>query len=176
LAELFVFGRRAGLAAARFALSHPPGLPEDEAVLMAKEREGLLNCEGSVIREGENNHLAAGRALVLLRLELQQLMWEKAGIIRDGTGLEKALARLGELEAQAREKEAGAGRLWREALELRFMLTVARAVLLSALARQESRGAHYRRDYPSPDEQNWRRRTLLKQENGEMRLRLLEVG
>ncbi|MBC7348186.1 MAG: hypothetical protein H5U00_12210, partial [Clostridia bacterium] len=127
-------------------------------------------------QEGENNSLAAARALVLLRLELQQLMWEKAGIIRDGAGLEKALARLGELEAEAQEKEAEAGRLWREALELGFMFTVARAVLLSALARQESRGAHYRRDYPFPDEQNWRRRTLLRQENGEMRLRLLEVG
>ena len=84
------------------------------------------------------------------RASLQGLMWDKVGIVRDGAGL----------AAAARQLSA-----WRAALpvpsdrpshELANMILAARLVAEAALIREESRGAHYRTDFPSPREE-WRR-------------------
>jgi aspartate oxidase len=77
-------------------------------------------------------------------------MWEKAGLVRTGDGLREALAGL---EGLARAIPAGAG-------ETRNVATVARLVATAALARPESRGAHFRADHPLADPA-WRRRILL---------------
>lgn len=82
---------------------------------------------------------AAQGATPVERGELQQLMWDAAGIHRDGEGLRRAAAQL------RRWKAAGSDVSDYETANL---LTLARAVVGAALARRESRGAHYRRDYP----------------------------
>lgn len=92
--------------------------------------------------------------------ELQRMMWACAGIERcaedaEGSGLQQALA---------------AARAWapapppasREALELRQSAKVARLVLSAAARRHESRGAHYRRDFPETDDAHWRRRQVFR--------------
>lgn len=174
LAELFVFGRRAGLAAAGFARNNPPG--EAELAWSVWNGGGFSGAVGG--GTGDREEKKGGAALAVSR-RLQQLMWQKVGIIRDQAGLERALVELDELEAEAARGDGAAqlaAHLWREAAELHFMLTVARAIILGALARRESRGAHYRRDYPTQDNANWRRRTVIRCKNGEMHLDIVEVG
>jgi len=83
-----------------------------------------------------------------LQARLRRLMWEKAGLVRSGEGLGQALAELATLDPAAR------------APETRSLLTAARLVATAALARTESRGAHFRSDHPLPDPA-WRRRILL---------------
>ncbi|KRC64300.1 L-aspartate oxidase [Aeromicrobium sp. Root236] len=77
------------------------------------------------------------------RSDLQQLMWDAAGLSRDGEDLERALATLGEWRAPVPTDAKSA--------EDANLLVVARAIVASALARRESRGAHYRTDFPETD-------------------------
>jgi L-aspartate oxidase len=81
---------------------------------------------------------------------LRRLMWEKAGLVRTDEGLREALAGI---EALAGSIPPGAG-------TARNLATVARLVATAARARPESRGAHFRADYPLADPA-WRRRVLL---------------
>ncbi|HYN01618.1 MAG TPA: L-aspartate oxidase [Vicinamibacteria bacterium] len=91
--------------------------------------------------------------------EIRRVMWEKAGLVRTGDGLREALAAIETLEDTL---PAGAA-------EARNRATVARLVATAALARTESRGAHFRADYPLADSA-WRRRILLTLEGGAPRL------
>jgi L-aspartate oxidase len=91
--------------------------------------------------------------------EIRRLMWDAVGLVRTGQGLREALARLGGLEAGLAET-AGA---------VRNLVTLARLVATAALARPESRGAHFRADHPLADPA-WRRRILLTPELAGVRL------
>jgi L-aspartate oxidase len=78
--------------------------------------------------------------------ELRELMWKDAGLLRDGNGLRRAQRGLGALAA------AMPRGLFRRAVEARNLLAVAEVMVASALGREESRGAHYRNDFPLRDE------------------------
>jgi L-aspartate oxidase len=85
-----------------------------------------------------------------LTLEVRTILWQNVGVVRDAAGLEQAVERL---ERLAAEHPAAAG-------ELRNLLGLGRLVAAAALARCESRGGHYRSDYPHTDPA-WRRRLYL---------------
>ncbi len=80
------------------------------------------------------------------RYQLQELMWEYVGVIREEDGLEKALKLLQDWVTFQPNGD-------RESLELKNLLTVGLCVTQAALARQESRGGHYRRDYPKSNDE-----------------------
>ena len=82
------------------------------------------------------------------RAEVKRIMWDKVGIVRDAKGLEEALASLGEIAARPLNT-----RSWN-------FVTLARLVAEAALSRRESRGAHYRKDYPERDDVSFQRHTL----------------
>ncbi|HSE50037.1 MAG TPA: L-aspartate oxidase [Terriglobales bacterium] len=87
--------------------------------------------------------------------ELRDLAWNKIGIVRDGAGLKDAVSRL---EAMKKRLPAPAGRRACEAHNLQVCASV---IARSALARLESRGAHYRTDYPAHDDAHFRKHTVL---------------
>ena len=93
---------------------------------------------------------------IALQAELQELMWEKAGPFRTGAKLSAALARIGQMQRQLAQLPVGAEKQFnldlQDWFELRAMLTTAKAIVQSALARNESRGAHQREDFPAPDD------------------------
>ena len=146
LAEILVFGRIAGEHAGRYAATES-ALPLDEAALANKRRatRALAALDGTVQRR--------------LIDELQQTMWEGAGVVRDASGLEHALARLADIRRQAEAAPGGPSDL-AAALDLRSMLLTAEATVRSALLRAESRGAHQRGDYPATDPA-WQRTILV---------------
>jgi L-aspartate oxidase len=86
---------------------------------------------------------------------LQALLWNKVGIVREGKGLEEAIDTL---IAWQRELEEPTDR---PSYELRDMLLVGRLIAEAALLREESRGAHFRSDFPKPSE-NWQRRVIFR--------------
>jgi succinate dehydrogenase / fumarate reductase flavoprotein subunit len=89
---------------------------------------------------------------------LQDLMWEHAGLLRDEESLAAGLEALDRVREQARDLDVGplTSRSFEYAIDVGFMLTAAESVLRGARERTESRGAHYRTDYPDTDE-TWRR-------------------
>jgi L-aspartate oxidase len=86
---------------------------------------------------------------------VQSLMWATAGIERDGDGLRKGLALANGWTAPITQPT-------REAHERRQMAIVARLMLAAALHREESRGAHYRSDFPATDDARWKRRQVFR--------------
>jgi len=109
-------------------------------------REQGTGVQGTGNRELERGDKEQGEGVEGWIAELRALMWQDAGLLRDGVGLRRAQA---ELAAMRERMPRG---LTRRALEARNLHTVAEAMVQAALAREESRGAHYRTDFPEPTE------------------------
>lgn len=144
LSDLLVFGRRAGEAAAVYAGRQTTlGGVDDGAI--QEEQDILL---GPLNREGAENPY-------LLHQELQAIMSDHAGIARDGDSLQVGLDKVMQLQERAANIAVTGGRAfnpsWNLARDDLFMLTVAEAVIRAAIERRESRGAHWRLDYPDTD-------------------------
>ena len=108
--------------------------------------------------------------------EIKRLCWENAGIVREGGLLEEARAELAGVErGLARCGGSEPARLV-EAVEAENMCLSAQAVVESALARTESRGAHYRTDYPEADEARWRVNVFVKKNENDFLAAILPVG
>ena len=138
------------------------------------------HCEGSnlevstaLVREfmdrerGYLDGLASGgrEDAAALRLALQQVMTDKVGIFRDGADLTAAVEELRELHDRSRHigvaaGVAGANPALTTAYRTQKMLRLALTVACGALARTESRGAHFRADYPQRNDREWLKRTL----------------
>ena len=88
-----------------------------------------------------------------LRERLYDVLWEKVGIIRDAGGLQQATRALAELETSLDASPLGDDNrafnlTWHDWMNLKSLVAVSRAITAAALARQDSRGAHYRADFP----------------------------
>jgi len=91
------------------------------------------------------------------KLIIKTTLWNKVGIIRSKESLEEALRKLEQLE---KDMNPAPGSL--EELELKNMLLTGKLVARAALDRKESRGAHFRSDYPQPDDKNWKKHLVYK--------------
>jgi succinate dehydrogenase / fumarate reductase flavoprotein subunit len=143
LSDLLVFGRRAGLAAADHAKTVQCN-PIDYEQIEAAAREMLAPFER---KQGENPYT--------IHRDLQDVMQNLVGIFRTREDLVRALEELEKLKERASHVSVEGSRMfnpgWHLAQDLKSMLTVSEAVTRSALAREESRGAHSRIDYPGLD-------------------------
>ncbi|MFN2483754.1 MAG: succinate dehydrogenase flavoprotein subunit [Candidatus Limnocylindria bacterium] len=148
LLDILVFGRRAGVAMADYLRDAPtPALAADAEDVARARFDRLM-------------HARSGERPAVIRAELQELMFTKCGVYRNAE-------MLGGARNGVRELKARAERLWiddkgcvyntdlTEAFELGFLLDCAEATVEGALARQESRGAQAREDFPDRDDVNW---------------------
>jgi len=141
LSDLLVFGKRAGEYAARFAKENSFGAVNDAQLASAEER-----ALEPFARENAENAYSVQHTL-------QAMMQDLVGIVRQEQEMLQALDRIRELSA-ASERVSVAGHReynsgWHTALDLRNLLTVSQIVTLAALERKESRGAHFRDDFPN---------------------------
>jgi succinate dehydrogenase / fumarate reductase flavoprotein subunit len=141
LSDLLVFGKRAGEHAARYAREQPAaGIRADD---VAASAEALL---------GPFARGADGESPYRIQHELQDLMQDKVGIVRRGVEMLEALDGIEALRTRAGHVGVPGNReynpAWHTAVDLGSMLTCAEAITRSALARRESRGGHFRDDYP----------------------------
>lgn len=100
-----------------------------------------------------HTRLDAGQSVPEVEDRVRRILWDRVGLVRDGEGLQDALRELREMEAQLREAPGSTGDL----------LTVARLLTVAALKRRESRGGHFRQDFPDADPA-WRRRISVRLE------------
>jgi succinate dehydrogenase / fumarate reductase flavoprotein subunit len=143
LSDLLVFGMRAGKYAAEFARKN--GEVAVDAAQVEAAAKYALEPFG---RSGDDNPFA-------VQHELQGMMQELVGIVRREPEMQTALDKLAGLERRAAVVSAPGNRDynpgWHTALDLENLLTVSEAITRSALERKESRGAHFRDDFPSKD-------------------------
>jgi succinate dehydrogenase/fumarate reductase flavoprotein subunit len=108
-----------------------------------------------------------GENIFSIRREVESLMWDEGGIVRSGPGLESVIASLEELGLRAAQASVPDilvyNQAWQEWLDVRSILTVAQLTCRSALARRESRGSHYRSDYPEANDHDWLCNVLIQQ-------------
>jgi succinate dehydrogenase/fumarate reductase flavoprotein subunit len=106
-----------------------------------------------------------GENAFVLREELGKVMWDRVGIVRHGEKLKQALEEVALLTERAANCAAKGGRVfnlgWQQALDMRNLLTAANLIARSALAREDSRGAHFRQDFPELDNANWLKNIYL---------------
>jgi L-aspartate oxidase len=93
--------------------------------------------------------------------QLRRTMWNYVGIIRDGSGLKRAVETLARLRREAEERYRTQG-LNRDTIEYRNATLVGELIARSARSRKESRGLHERTDYPRTDDEHWKRDTILR--------------
>ncbi|HKC46168.1 MAG TPA: fumarate reductase/succinate dehydrogenase flavoprotein subunit [Gemmatimonadales bacterium] len=147
LSDLLVFGKRAGDDAARFAREQGRVRTVAPAQVDAAAREALAPFDRTPAGDGNNPYQ--------VQHTLQGMMQDLVGIVRTKQEMERALEGLAALRArEARvavtgNREYNPG--WHTALDLSSLLCVSEAVTRSALARTESRGAHFREDHPEKD-------------------------
>jgi succinate dehydrogenase / fumarate reductase flavoprotein subunit len=163
LSDLLVFGRRAGLAAARYVRAATPPLAVDRGQVETAIRAILAPFE----RSGSENPYA-------IHADLQECMQALVGIIRTEGELRKALEELATLRQRLERVRVTGGREfnpgWHLTLDLEVMLTVSEACALGALERQESRGGHTREDFPKPDPAWAKLNVVLRRRGGEWRV------
>ncbi|PYU02520.1 MAG: fumarate reductase/succinate dehydrogenase flavoprotein subunit [Acidobacteria bacterium] len=167
LSDLLVFGRRAGLAAAKHANSVRASAI-DSAQIDAAEHDALAPFQQ---KDGESPYA--------IHRDLQASMQKLVGIFRNKEDLERSLGEIDKLKLRMKRMSVEGSRLynpgWHLALDLRSMMTVSEAVALSALAREESRGAHSRIDFPNLDPAWGGRNNVIQREGDAMRLRQEKV-
>jgi succinate dehydrogenase / fumarate reductase, flavoprotein subunit len=153
LLDIVVFGKRAGINAAEHAagVAHAE-LPEDPASAVTRMLEDLAGH-------------AEGERAAAIRGDLQVSMDAKAGVYRTETLLKEMEVELASLrERYARVWVQDTSRRYNtdllEAVELGFLLDLAETLVVSARARTESRGGHFREDYPARDDKHWLRHSL----------------
>jgi len=160
LLDINVFGRRAGIAAAEYAQKADfVELPEAAESQVLAQIERLRSSTGT-------------ERVAELRRELQECMDANVMVFRTEQTIKTAVEKIGELRARYRnvaiqDKGKRFNTDLLEAIELGNLLDLAEVMAVSALARKESRGGHYREDYPNRDDVNFMRHTMAYREVGD---------
>jgi succinate dehydrogenase/fumarate reductase flavoprotein subunit len=152
LTDITVFGARAGASAARRSRRVKAKRVEELAEAEIRRYEVLAARDN-----GYNPYIVMER--------LREAMWAKAGIIRDSASLAEAFEEIFDLRGMAERVMASRGRDMLVALEAPMALDAAEMIVRAAMERRESRGAHYRSDYPLED-QKWLKPVIISEANG----------
>jgi succinate dehydrogenase / fumarate reductase flavoprotein subunit len=169
LSDLLVFGKRAGEFAAKYAKENPAG-QINEAQIEEAARQAIEPFERGASAGGS----AEGPYQV--QHDLQGMMQDLVGIVRREDEMARALEGLGTLRDRAAKTAVYGNREynpgWHTALDLKHLLTVSEAITRSALDRKESRGGHFREDFPDKSAEDAKVNIVVKKgADGSMQLR-----
>jgi succinate dehydrogenase / fumarate reductase flavoprotein subunit len=164
LVDLVVFGRRAG----RHMLEYIKEAPLQE---LPADPDGPARAELAAILSRDK-----GERIADIRSAMQEVMMDKVSVVRNAVGMTEAKNKIDELRnAYAHAAIQDKGKTFNtdlmEALELGYMLDCAETIVAGALAREESRGAHYRTDFEARDDVNWLAHTMVSRTSGGMEMR-----
>ncbi|MFC2072864.1 FAD-binding protein [Chloroflexota bacterium] len=162
--QMIVFGFEAGRQAADYAIENKKTYRlSDPCIEQEEERVfRFLEPQNDPVR------------LTELRKQLQQVMEEYVFIVRDKTGLTNAISRIKTIKKDVSRIDVPNFKRfnieWVKAIEFSLLIEAAEIVAESALAREESRGCHYRSDFPEEDNHNWLKHTVASFERERLRI------
>jgi succinate dehydrogenase / fumarate reductase flavoprotein subunit len=146
LSDLLVFGKRAGEFAAAFARENSPAAIDGDQV------DETARAALAPFERGAGND---SQGPFQVQQDLQAVMQDLVGIVRTEAEMKRALEEISRLRERARSVGVAGNREynpgWHTALDLDNLLTISEAIARSALERKESRGGHFREDYPDKD-------------------------
>jgi fumarate reductase flavoprotein subunit len=163
VANSTVFGGIAGESMAAWVAKNVSHRPPDEAVLEAETARALAPFTRQA---GDLNPL---------RERLLETMWEDVGVIRDAEGLKRGLDKLDGIEAELLATGVGEGDhafnlTWHDWLNLCSLVAVSKGIATAAFARKNSRGAHFREDFPGEGDLGTSTFTVVRQRQGKLEL------
>lgn len=163
LTEALVFGRRVGEAAASYVRAEQKKNPPLSRLNDEERRLSSMTNPGAAS--------AGADSPLKLHAELGKLMNDRVGLVRDGSSLQAALDQVRTLKERcARIRLRNSSRIYNSELtsylEVGSLLNIAELVTMAALARTESRGAHYRTDFPQRNDNQWNCHTIISQIDG----------
>ena len=159
LLDTVVFGRRAGKSVCKDLPHLPRGkVPKERIEKVVSFIEWIRNNQGK-------------ETVSQIRRDLQSMMMDKCSVFRDEKGLKELIEDLKGIRERFKKIKINDKSLCfntelLEAIELYHMINLAEAIAVSALQRTESRGAHYRKDYPQRDDANWLKHTFIFKKDG----------
>ncbi len=170
LLDIVVFGRRGGRAMANYVanVDHPE-VPRGVESAVSDRIAAIKSSSG-------------GEKVAILRSELQETMTTNASVVRTAESLQDAINKIAELKRRYGSISIDdKGEVFNydlvEAMELAHLLDLAEALVIGALAREESRGAHWRDDFPTRNDTTWMKHTLAyRNEDGSVRLEYKPVA
>jgi succinate dehydrogenase / fumarate reductase, flavoprotein subunit len=163
LLDLIVFGKHAGLDAAKFVKEATfQALPEDPTDFVRGQLDHLLNNQGNERRAD-------------IAKAMQRIMFKDVGVFRTEEGMREALEEIRALKERFKHLHIDdRGKIFNmdllNAWELGCMLDLAEVISVASLARTESRGAHARDDYPKRDDEKWLKHSLVWSCDGDIEL------
>jgi fumarate reductase (CoM/CoB) subunit A len=164
LPECSVFGQIAGENAAIHTKFIKAMEPDGKQI--QEETERLRN----LLEDGKKGHT---RPVEILRA-LQDLMYDKVGVLRTGDGLREAIVEIRELKKKTQDMKIHTclryNNEWIDAIDILNMLQLGEISAMSALIREETRGAHYREDFPEQNDNTGKKHSLSWKENGNIRI------
>ncbi len=170
LTQMIVFGFKAGKQSAHYALRQRKfdRLPHES---IEGERESVFRF--LKVKSGPVS-------VTELKRNLQKVMGDLVFILREEKGLKNALKEIGAIKSQVSNIGVPTSKRfnleWIRAIEFSLMVEAAEIITTSALAREESRGFHYRRDFPNEDNERWLRHTVAKLEKDHLKIDLAPVA
>lgn len=170
LLDIVVFGRRGGRAMANYVANvDHPDVPRGVESAVSDRIAAIKSSSG-------------GEKVAILRSELQETMTTNASVVRTAESLQDAINKIADLKRRYGSISIDdKGEVFNydlvEAMELAHLLDLAEALVIGALAREESRGAHWRDDFPTRNDTTWMKHTLAyRNEDGSVRLEYKPVA
>ena len=161
VANSTVFGGIAGDVMPKWIAEHPLPRPPNEDILEAEFERAM-----QPFRKKQGN-------LYGLREKLLDTMWDDVGVVRDAVGLERGLTVIADIEQELLETGVSDGNrafnlTWHDWLNLRSLCETSRVITVAAQQRKNSRGAHFRSDFPTPGELATSRYTVARDVDGKL--------
>ncbi|MBU4315857.1 MAG: FAD-binding protein [Proteobacteria bacterium] len=163
LAEVFSMGRITGKAAFEFG-KEVDATPEPTQFI--EEEVSRLSTISDQKGNKDIKHLTSS---------FKEVVWKNIGIIRNRDLLENAISLIHGIESDLKQAHVGSVRNLMRFLELENMILVSKILCESALLRTESRGSHYRRDFPEEDNQNWLKTICVRKDKDEMKIEVQPI-
>lgn len=163
LTQVFVQGVLSGRNAAEYV----KGIPTVEAADVAEIKKARDRVMAPFGRAGIN--------VIEFKKEIQKNAWDNMCVVRTEDSLTKALAKIQEFKKLLPEvgcscTAKSANREWVDVLQVESLISLAELIATSALARKETRGAHFRKDFPESDSKNYMKNIIVANENGEIKV------
>ena len=161
VANSTVFGGIAGDVMPKWIAEHPLSRPPNEDILEAEFERAM-----QPFRKKQGN-------LYGLREKLLDAMWDDVGVVRDAAGLERGLTVISDIEQELLETGVADGNrafsiTWHDWLNLRSLCETSRVITVAAQQRKNSRGAHFRSDFPTPGDLATSRYTVARDVDGKL--------
>ncbi len=166
LTEILVFGKLAGQSAANYARQQKPVKLDKGPARAAKELiQEFSECKSTPIDTSQ------------MKTSIQAIVSKYCRPVRNQQGLRRGIKQLDQItEEQFSQVYAPNYHELASAFEARSMLHLAHLVFKAALARRESRGSHFRMDYPTRDETNWRKTVVIRKEREQPKVRFVKIN